>query len=181
MGTDKIASQIDSMLEDGFHGSASEFTEVLEGEGIDAVVGQVEKALSELKISGEARRSPGGHWYRTGKILDQKPRPATRSAGSIGGLQRRLIYVPALCPDSLVLLTVREGTGAFRIRSYSPGAARAKMISVAAANNDIAQLEKLHGPFKVDITWKDSAVQPVDAVDYWYEVISKLNKEHVPS
>lgn len=175
MGDLAAAERVDALLEEGFHGSVDDFVDAIADEDLDVTSAEVAEVLRLQESAGGARKSPRDQWYRVGKLAEQaKPRRGV-SGREIGSFARRLVYIPELVPNTFVLLTLREGTGAFRIRVYEPGATSPRMVWVHDANNDIVQLERLYGPFQHDIWWDDEYVKGVKAVDYWVDVIGKQN------
>lgn len=172
-----LAKSVDELLHAGFSGTATDYRDALVDEGHDPEIQDVEAALRDNESRERARRSPRGNWYRVGRLKTKSERRRGVSGREIGTFARRLVYIPELVPGTFVLLTLREGSRAFRIRAYEDGCSRPRFVSVPDANNDYTELERLYGPFPHDIWWDDADVKGVDDVEYWIKTLGAWNRK----
>jgi len=179
MAESSIADILDAMLEEGFRGSEGDFVDALADDDVQTTEAEIARLLASHESVGSARKSPCGQWYRPGKLIDATKVRRGVSGREIGSFARRLVYVPELSADSFVLLTLREGTGAFRIRTYDANNPKPRMIPVKDANNDVVQFERLYGPLQHDIWWDDADVKSVENVTYWVGIIRQQNARYL--
>jgi len=173
-----IADVLDGMLDEGFRGSVGDFVDALADDDIQTTEEDVAVLLETQATSGGARKSPRDQWYRPGKLVEAAKVRRGTGGREMGSFARRLVYIPELSSDTFVLLTLREGTGAFRLRTYDADMPAPRMISVKDANNDVVQLESLYGPFEHDFWWDDDYVKSVKDVTYWVDIIRKQNAKY---
>lgn len=177
MDPSALASLVDEMLDSGFSGTTTDYRDALVDENHEIEADRVETALREMENRNAARRSPRGNWYRVGRLVKQPESCRGVGGREIGAFVRRIVYIPELTPDSLLLLTLREGSRAFRLRAYDEAASRLRFVTVPDANNDYTELERLYGPFTHDIWWDDADVKGVDDVEYWVKTLGVWNRK----